>query len=1328
MGAALASGDVAAPDGKVVQEAEPGAAVVAVSGIVAGPGAVSVPGTTDAGAWEMVVAAIDTGDPELVADRVLALDDEERRAVAAALPDHLLVAERRAALRRQERVTRTERKAEATWREYVRQAARAGRTVYDHERWRWDAPWNPPRHPEPGESWIEPMRVAGAGTISDAAAVVAWLNLRDLQTSQTSQDRPTGSTTPDRPAGPTVLSGPDRAAGATRPTGLTSSQDRPTGSATPDRPTSLTGPDQPIGSTGSDRRIGSDCSLGQGQPPGSIGEDRRTGLISQDRPINPDRPIGQDPTAGSTGQGGAMTALERVLADRPIGWHVDFAVRLALSLAPAPRKRRGPDGTAALALAMLRRSGAVPPEHDPLVVAWASVPPTVAELRTDPLLDHLLPRLFEAEGAGAVLRDERSASPTSRAWLAALDELTHEGRISRDLLLDGCLGRFLRGGPAADLRFFVRLHELLDPSHDEVYQRRHTYLRLLPTVPGPVAESVLRYVRRLEALGPGEVTEALRALLFRGERKLLTAGLTWLDEAARDPAIDLDALAPALGSAFACESADVQGRAVRMAVKHAKRFTAPGAQALRDAIGALPQEFGETLAAVFGGEAERDPDAFTPTPLPAPREPGPFPAPILAAENLGTVPNGTGWVAAELWLAGVVRLHAHDPEGLAVRLARERTSGEALERPWPHIGQWSDEIARLIVTRTPLPEEKLIGEGTHVATAGGATAAKAIAGGATGVNTGGVVRRSLGAVAEAGGAVGRAGRKARGRGVLGTGRRPRRGGPRLPLAGEVPVVHLFLLRRWAEVYEAIEAGTLPPYLLSEPTEGTGHLNAGELVERVAGYERLGVEALPVDLQQALLRLPREVAPEVAARANRLTSAAGRAVARWMNGGRPDPVSEIGWAYLLGPAQAAPGRAGVSGADVAGLGHVAVADPGRAGLSGAGAAGRGRVALSGSNEADPRRAGLPGSGQADLGRVAFSGSNEADPRRAGLPGSGQADLGRGGSSGPGEADPGREGLSVPVPGSVPEQEPVPKQEPEQAGPGRVGVSGSFEADLGRFGPSGMGEAGSGRGGLAKSGADGSRRAYTSGGAEVGWVGEYLDDREVSGAHVYDLVPRMRATPTGLPLVDELLSGPTAHRLEDHDACMSWWPYVMPSHREAVALHLVPHLLLRWRRPQVEPAQAQALALAGGPPGEGVALVQAYFVADRAWSRWPEERARPVVGMVARGDLDAEQLGRQLALLVRRTALKTGPVFETLESAAKLGAHREVWRIMMGFLAAYLPGPGEQVLSRHTQCLGFALRAAQWAGARGPVPCVAEIARRRASNNFVREARRLHTYLT
>ncbi|MEU8404119.1 DUF6493 family protein [Nonomuraea sp. NPDC048892] len=972
--------------------------------------------------WDAVVAAIDTGELESVAGRVLRLDDQTRREVAAALPGHLAVARKRAEARRRAREIGRQQVTEAAWREHVRAAARAGRTVSAHEHWQRDTPWNPPWTPAADESWAAPMLVAGAAAIGGVAGVVAWLNRRDLQ---------------------------DR----------------------------------------------------------------------------------WDEYGGDT----TSTVLERVLSARPLAWQADFAVRAALKLRPVSRRSAVTTSpVSGLVLAMLRRSGVTPPEHDPLAVAWAAHPPSAASLRTDPLLDHLLPRLFEAEGVGAALRHERGsgrATDAGRGWLTALTALAREGRIGRDVLLDGCLRRFLRGGHAADLRFFVRLHDSLAPTRDEVSERHRDYLRLLPAAPGAVAETALKQVRRLGETDPAEVTEALRALLARGERKLLTAGLTWLDEfAAADPDADLGSLAPALGKAFGCESGDVQGRAVRVAVKHARRFTGEGAQALREAVVVLPQELGETLAELFGeetGSDARDDGGFVPVRLPEPVRVPDLPPPVMSAVDLDARPVVARWEPAEAWLAGVVRLHGQDRDGLVARLSEVPHAADPPPGPWTEVAQWAEEITRVIVHGSPggVPAGK---PGDGPAGAGGSE---------QGVRTGG------------------------------------RGWERsrLPEIGEVAGPHLLLLRRLAEVYDGIQAGTLPLYLLAEPTEGTGHVDAGRLVERVAGYERDGVEPMPADLAQALLRVPRSVAPDVVARAGRLTSAAGQALALRLHGEQPEGRAEITWVRLL----------------VEGAGSGAVVGDG-------------------------------------------------DDR----------------------------GMRLPV---------------ERPGSGTAVA--------------------------------------------------YRDDHEPVQAGVHALVPRLHGEElTGVAMADELLTGALARGRRGHGGCMHWWPYLMPSHREVVAAHLVPYLLERWRPDRVEPRLAQALASAGGAPGEAVALVQAYFMADRSWSADARERARPVVEMAARGELDGEEVGRQLALLVRRAGLRPGPVFETLEGAAGLGAHREVWRIMTGFLSVYLPGAGERPHTRHTQALTFALRAARWAGARGAVGCVAEIARRRASNNFVREARRLHTYLT
>jgi hypothetical protein len=66
---------------------------------------------------------------------------------------------------------------------------------------------------------------------------------------------------------------------------------------------------------------------------------------------------------------------------------------------------------------------------------------------------------------GRVLRDDRldpdDEGQARQSWLRALREQAEAGRIEREALVDGCVRRFLRGGSATDLRFFVRLHEHL---------------------------------------------------------------------------------------------------------------------------------------------------------------------------------------------------------------------------------------------------------------------------------------------------------------------------------------------------------------------------------------------------------------------------------------------------------------------------------------------------------------------------------------------------------------------------------------------------------------------------------------------------------------------------------------------------------------------------------------------------------------------------------------------------------------------------------------------------------------------------------------------------
>lgn len=436
--------------------------------------------------WDHVRARIDEGDlPGLVA-AVIALDPAGRREVARELPGHVKVAQARAQRALADHETEVEQARLAAQLELGRLRDSGELTQNQYER-AWNLTWSDhdeEKRPDT-EGWKEPMRVAGAGVIGGAAAVVGWINRREF-------DRW------DRAGGPAV---------------------------------------------------------------------------------------------------GAVEPLLQVIGARPATWQADLAVRLALRL--RTRRRPVPDRTVPLALALLRDTGATPPEHDPLVVAWVSRDARLSELRTDPLLGHLLPRIFHAEGVGRALRDQRPDSPTS--WLVALRTLAAEGRVDRVLLLDGCRRRFLLGGEPADLRFFVRLHRMLQPTRAEIEPHAVDYLRLLPAAPGPVAELALGHLRGLAGLDLADVAEGLEGLLFRAEIRPALDGLSWLEASLRAAPGRADELAPALATALGHESHSVRERAVRVAHRQAVHFTPIGAETLRDAIGALPPHLRDRLAAVFGG-------------------------------------------------------------------------------------------------------------------------------------------------------------------------------------------------------------------------------------------------------------------------------------------------------------------------------------------------------------------------------------------------------------------------------------------------------------------------------------------------------------------------------------------------------------------------------------------------------------------------------------------------------------------------------------------------------------------------------------------------------
>ncbi|MFF4195448.1 hypothetical protein [Nonomuraea sp. NPDC001831] len=928
----------------------------------------------------------------------------------------------------------------------------------------------------------------------------------------------------------------------------------------------------------------------------------------------------------------------RVAAARPPEWRRDVAVRLAR------RVRRPADRIAPLALELLRRSGAVPPDHDPLVAAWLFLP-TVPD---DPLAPVLLPRIFDADGAGRVLREE-SLQPRPSRWLAAVARKT-----PREQALDGCVSRFLRGGEQQDLRFFVRLHTLLDPTPAESAARLRDYLRLLPSAPGTVAESAAARVRAAMPLDHADLVEAVDALTFRAEAKLAATGLRWLDQAIRaTPETAADFVA-ALTTAYGHTSFDVRNRAVELTLKHAGLLT-EHAEAILDAVRELPADLGARLAERFGGETPveelLEPKEFPP--LPEPAQALPFPEPSI-------FPDGhEPWIDEERWLAAFVTGVADDRAELRRRLAPhvEQAHVAQAHGHWRlrdvclDPGDWRTALAAELVTPGSVPELPPIQPERFWDRAAHSMGVRAVTRGQesdqeppTGrITVGGyrpgrfldddaplrvfsitwtsdegpakaVAREGDREIPFAGGRIrlnepddprpvrkrpgvryddsvevmpyhllDRAYDEMTALGVdpvriaaMRLGEPVPPPGPdeplaqvtvvfvpprrrsylpqalseqdewrrrnRLPRLGRVAPLHDFLLHRYAELAAALRTNALPPVLLATPTWTSGHLDPDVLVGRLETCAAAGVEPLPADLAQALLRLPRGRHPAAAERAAKVESEAARSAARWLAGdGMADPECGHVWRHMV------------------------------------------------------------------------------------------------------------------------------------------------HASMVEFG-------------------DGEPEHFT----------------EVR------LRPVLRVTaPTGHRLIDEVVLREPAERAGGESGhTLGAWPAVLPSHREVVAVNFLPYLLHghHWGA-WTAPAEITRLELAQGPMGESTALILAFLLAGGVPGMIPL-----ALRLAARGELPAEEIGRRLALVLRRTWQETTPAIAALTRLAEAGGHHEVWRVMRALLPVMLPGEGRRVTVSHTRLVAFATDVALWTGARGEIPVVAEFAGSRRTTRFAHACRRLHAQLT
>ncbi|MDT5042903.1 MAG: hypothetical protein QOE51_3888, partial [Actinoplanes sp.] len=491
-------------------------------------------------------------------------------------------------------------------------------------------------------------------------------------------------------------------------------------------------------------------------------------------------------------------------------------------------------------------AGCEPPMTDGFILGWESDIPergkTIAErLRDDPFLKSAVPRLFEVDEAGS---DFQYTWDTDPGWPDALAGLAREGLLSREMLVEGCLSRLLRGGRLGIVKGFLALLTVLDLTADERAAHTLTWVRILSNGHSLAAARAQETLAELDEAGRLEtehLVEASRAALFRPEMKIVRAQLAMLDKAIKRDRSLTDKLLPVACEAFDHEEHSLQDKALALAVRHRKHAGDAVLAELAASAELLPADLRERAAEAFGtvvAAGEADPpaaegDVLPPVPDPERLDHAPL-APVELAEEVVALLRGKGTPAQEERALNSLVVHAHaDLAGLRAAL-EPVVAAHRQPASWLSDNVFAQALEAVVMF--------VMGEAAQEET------------------------RTL--------------RIQSGLGAL----RFRSQQHQCPHTA----IWSVCLSRAAEIGARLELRDPLPFLLATPTWSTGTIDPSELAARLAAYEDSGTEPAPADLDQALLRLDREVPHDARAAAYRLTSPAGRRLAAWLaSGGLPD---------------------------------------------------------------------------------------------------------------------------------------------------------------------------------------------------------------------------------------------------------------------------------------------------------------------------------------------------------------------------------------------------------------------------------------------------------
>ncbi|MEL7187219.1 MAG: DUF6493 family protein, partial [Pseudomonadota bacterium] len=230
--------------------------------------------------------------------------------------------------------------------------------------------------------------------------------------------------------------------------------------------------------------------------------------------------------------------------------------------------------------------------------------------KTPDIRDDDVWRLFEVEGGGELSLsafDKYVGGKKTGGWTGALIELSEDGTLSRDRLLDESLNALARDFAQFRAGWFSRFHDALAPTLDERVARRDQYLRLLGSSIPPTVSFSLKAVLQLDKadnLPPSDVMRCIEPVLQARAKGTVSSGLKLIANAVkRDPGLSRDACELA-ATALIHEAADVQKKALDLIESLGGAEDLDVVTALSDYADGITPSLKSRLSEMLGGSGD----------------------------------------------------------------------------------------------------------------------------------------------------------------------------------------------------------------------------------------------------------------------------------------------------------------------------------------------------------------------------------------------------------------------------------------------------------------------------------------------------------------------------------------------------------------------------------------------------------------------------------------------------------------------------------------------------------------------------------------------------